>query len=112
MMAGADAVEVGTASFRDPRAPLKVLAGLERWCRRHNLSSVRELIAGVQLSDARPLHEIQLHEVQVDGVQVDEVEVDDTADHEGEHHQGAAKIPEIRFPETQQRETQQRETQA
>ena len=26
MMAGADAVEVGTASLRDPRAPMKVLA--------------------------------------------------------------------------------------
>ena len=35
MMAGADAVEVGTACLRDPRAPLKVLAGLARWCRRH-----------------------------------------------------------------------------
>ncbi len=30
--AGADAVQVGTATFRDPRAPWKVLRGVERWC--------------------------------------------------------------------------------
>ena len=52
MMAGADAVEVGTACLRDPRAPLKVLAGLARWCRRHKVGSVRELVAGVQMTQA------------------------------------------------------------
>ncbi len=30
--AGADAVQVGTATFRDPRAPWKVLRQLARWC--------------------------------------------------------------------------------
>jgi dihydroorotate dehydrogenase (NAD+) catalytic subunit len=32
LLAGADAVQVGTATFRDPRAPWKVLRQLERWC--------------------------------------------------------------------------------
>ncbi len=32
LMAGADAVQVGTATFRDPRAPWKVLRQLRRWC--------------------------------------------------------------------------------
>ncbi|HWE66082.1 MAG TPA: dihydroorotate dehydrogenase [Acidimicrobiales bacterium] len=32
LMAGADAVQVGTATFRDPRAPWKVRRGIERWC--------------------------------------------------------------------------------
>ncbi len=32
LMAGADAVQVGTATFRDPRAPWKVLRELGRWC--------------------------------------------------------------------------------
>jgi dihydroorotate dehydrogenase (NAD+) catalytic subunit len=32
LMAGADAVQVGTATFRDPRAPWKVLRELDRWC--------------------------------------------------------------------------------
>jgi dihydroorotate dehydrogenase (NAD+) catalytic subunit len=44
LLAGADAVQVGTATFQDPRAPWKVLAGVERWCRRHGASSVRELV--------------------------------------------------------------------
>jgi dihydroorotate dehydrogenase (NAD+) catalytic subunit len=32
LRAGADAVQVGTAIFRDPRAPWKVLRQLARWC--------------------------------------------------------------------------------
>jgi dihydroorotate dehydrogenase (NAD+) catalytic subunit len=41
MMAGADAVQVGSATFRDPRAPLRVLQEVERWCSRHG---VRRLV--------------------------------------------------------------------
>jgi hypothetical protein len=47
MLAGADAVEVGTATFRDPRAPVKVLNGLGRWCRWHHVDSVRSLVGAV-----------------------------------------------------------------
>ena len=47
MLAGADAVEVGTATFRDPRAPAKVLAGLARWCRWHGVDDVRSLVGAV-----------------------------------------------------------------
>ena len=43
LVAGADAVQVGTATFLDPRAPARVLAELERWCRRHGVGHVREL---------------------------------------------------------------------
>ena len=35
LLAGADAVQVGTATFRDPRAPWKVLGQLARWCDTH-----------------------------------------------------------------------------
>jgi dihydroorotate dehydrogenase (NAD+) catalytic subunit len=35
LQAGADAVQVGTATFRDPRAPWKVLRELTRWCDAH-----------------------------------------------------------------------------
>ncbi len=35
LLAGADAVQVGTATFRDPRAPWKVLHELGRWCAAH-----------------------------------------------------------------------------
>ena len=36
LLAGADAVQVGTATFRDPRAPWKVLRQLTRWCEAHH----------------------------------------------------------------------------
>ena len=35
LLAGADAIQVGTATFRDPRAPWKVLRQLARWCDTH-----------------------------------------------------------------------------
>jgi dihydroorotate dehydrogenase (NAD+) catalytic subunit len=38
LVAGADAVQVGTATFRDPRAPWKVLRQLGRWCDAHHTS--------------------------------------------------------------------------
>lgn len=47
LMAGADAVEVGTATFRDPRAPATVLAGLARWCRWHDVAAVRDIVGAV-----------------------------------------------------------------
>ncbi len=44
LLAGAAAVQVGTATFADPRAPATVLAGLERWCRRHDVTRVADLV--------------------------------------------------------------------
>jgi dihydroorotate dehydrogenase (NAD+) catalytic subunit len=38
LMAGADAVQVGTATFRDPTAPWKVARELARWCARRGTS--------------------------------------------------------------------------
>jgi dihydroorotate dehydrogenase (NAD+) catalytic subunit len=43
LMAGANAVQVGTATFRDPRAPLRVLDELTTWCGKHGVRSVAEL---------------------------------------------------------------------
>ena len=43
LAAGADAVQVGTATFADPRAPLRVVRELEAFCARHELASVRAL---------------------------------------------------------------------
>lgn len=45
LLAGARAVQVGTATFADPRAVEKVLDDLALWCRRHR-ASVDELIGG------------------------------------------------------------------
>jgi dihydroorotate dehydrogenase (NAD+) catalytic subunit len=50
VLAGASAVEMGTVLFADPRAPLKVIKGLEKWAREQGKSSVRELVGAVDLS--------------------------------------------------------------
>jgi dihydroorotate dehydrogenase (NAD+) catalytic subunit len=44
LMAGASAVQVGTASFANPRAPLDVLEGLEHFMTREGIDGVTELI--------------------------------------------------------------------
>ncbi len=44
LAAGADAVQVGTATFVDPRAPARVLPSCERWCRRHGVTATADLI--------------------------------------------------------------------
>jgi dihydroorotate dehydrogenase (NAD+) catalytic subunit len=44
MLAGADAVQVGTATFADPRAPRRVLDELRRWCAAHSVARAGDLI--------------------------------------------------------------------
>ena len=44
MMAGARAVQVGTATFANPRAPARVLGELTRWCASHGVNRLDELI--------------------------------------------------------------------
>jgi dihydroorotate dehydrogenase (NAD+) catalytic subunit len=43
LLAGATAVGVGTATFADPRAPLRVLEELVSWCARHGVDRVSDL---------------------------------------------------------------------
>lgn len=44
MLAGAAAVQVGTANFADPRATMRVLRELREWCQRHAVSRVTDLV--------------------------------------------------------------------
>ncbi|MEZ5310976.1 MAG: dihydroorotate dehydrogenase [Microthrixaceae bacterium] len=46
ILAGASAVQVGTATFADPRAVAKILDGLRTWCEAHEVSQLRDLIGG------------------------------------------------------------------
>ncbi len=46
LLAGASAVEVGTATFADRRAVARVLADLQQWCRRHHVARVSDLVGG------------------------------------------------------------------
>lgn len=43
LAAGADAVQVGTATFADPRAPLRVLHELERWAQRRRIPRLADV---------------------------------------------------------------------
>ena len=43
IMAGASLVGIGTAAMRDPRAPERIVLGLEHWCARHNVNNIQEL---------------------------------------------------------------------
>ncbi|MBN1366427.1 MAG: dihydroorotate dehydrogenase [Dehalococcoidales bacterium] len=44
IMAGATAVQVGTVNFANPKAPLSVLAGIEQFLRREEISSISDII--------------------------------------------------------------------
>lgn len=48
LLVGASAVQVGTATFADPRAPGRVLHELAQWCHRHHVPRVAELIGAAQ----------------------------------------------------------------
>jgi dihydroorotate dehydrogenase (NAD+) catalytic subunit len=50
MLAGANAVEVGTATLADPRAPLRVLDGIDRWCRQEGVRAVRDIVGSARLA--------------------------------------------------------------
>jgi dihydroorotate dehydrogenase (NAD+) catalytic subunit len=47
MLAGATAVQVGTASYWDPVATEKIVGELESWCVEHNVERVAELTGGM-----------------------------------------------------------------
>lgn len=49
MLAGASAVQVGTASFLDPGAMQKIIDGLEAYCAEMGVARIRELTGGVKL---------------------------------------------------------------
>lgn len=48
LVAGASLVALGTAAMRDPRAAEEVVRGVDRWCERHNVASMRDLIGTLE----------------------------------------------------------------
>lgn len=52
IIAGARAVEVGTANFADPGAPLRILAGIRAYCQRHRMH-LSELVGSLRLPAAK-----------------------------------------------------------
>jgi dihydroorotate dehydrogenase (NAD+) catalytic subunit len=49
MLAGATAVQVGTASFWDPRATEKLVTELADWCKEHDVERVASLTGAMQI---------------------------------------------------------------
>jgi len=49
MMAGATAVQVGTASYADPRAVENIANGMRRWCASHQVERVSSLTGSVNV---------------------------------------------------------------
>jgi dihydroorotate dehydrogenase (NAD+) catalytic subunit len=50
IVAGASLVGIGTAAMRDPRAPERIIHGLEQWCARHNVNNIQELTGTLEWS--------------------------------------------------------------
>jgi len=49
LLAGATAVQVGTASYADPRATERLARGLESWCRIHQVERVASLTGALEI---------------------------------------------------------------
>ena len=49
LLAGATAVQVGTASYADPRATERLARGLESWCRSHHVERVASLTGALEI---------------------------------------------------------------
>jgi dihydroorotate dehydrogenase (NAD+) catalytic subunit len=48
ILAGASAVQVGTATFTNPLAPIEILEGIERYCLESNVGGIGDLIGAAQ----------------------------------------------------------------
>ena len=50
LMAGAAAVEVGTANFVDPLAAVGIIGDIEDWCRKHGISRIHDIVGTLRTS--------------------------------------------------------------
>jgi dihydroorotate dehydrogenase (NAD+) catalytic subunit len=51
ILAGASAVQIGTANFIDPAVTVKIIDGIDAYCRHHEVSSVKELIGVLNIEN-------------------------------------------------------------
>lgn len=54
MLAGASAIQVGTATFADPRAPARIRDELDAWAVRTNRRSIAEAVGAAHQEESRP----------------------------------------------------------
>ena len=49
MMAGADALAVGTACFVDPYAPVKIISEIKEYMEKHNICDIKDIVNSVEV---------------------------------------------------------------
>jgi dihydroorotate dehydrogenase (NAD+) catalytic subunit len=49
LLAGASAIQVGTALFKDPLIPLQIINGINEYLEKFKMDSVEQLIGGLQM---------------------------------------------------------------
>ena len=49
LLAGASAIQIGTANFIDPAITVKVVEGIEEYLVRHGFNSVRDIIGALEV---------------------------------------------------------------
>ncbi|MCK4287658.1 MAG: dihydroorotate dehydrogenase, partial [Bacteroidales bacterium] len=49
IIAGASAIQVGTANFIDPRITVKIINGIEEYLNKHKIDSIRELVGSLKV---------------------------------------------------------------
>ncbi|HKV42911.1 MAG TPA: tRNA-dihydrouridine synthase, partial [Blastocatellia bacterium] len=47
MIAGATAIQIGTANYYEPAVTMKVIDGLQEYCNRHKLSAIESLVGSI-----------------------------------------------------------------
>lgn len=50
ILAGATAIQIGTANFLDPGTPIKVIQGIEKYLKENGMKSVAELVGGLEVN--------------------------------------------------------------
>jgi dihydroorotate dehydrogenase (NAD+) catalytic subunit len=53
MLAGATAIQVGTASYADPRATERLAKGMESWCKSHDVAKVASLTGDLKAGSSQ-----------------------------------------------------------
>lgn len=49
LLAGASAIQVGTALFKNPYIPLEIIDGLRKYLEEYNIQNINELVGGLQM---------------------------------------------------------------
>jgi len=53
-MAGATAVQIGTANFVDPGRSVAIVDGLRDWCASHGVARAADLVGSLRTDDGGP----------------------------------------------------------